>query len=279
MSNVSRLDVRLEAQWGRQAGQALLEYILVLLVVVGIIGGVIFQLNTAFRIWANNYFGNYLVCLLETGELPSLGAPDPNSECAQEFQAFDVQSGDTLTGEGVGEGDGSGGGGGRAAVAPGSNGSVGGRPGARSGRNFGRANRFRARGGGAGVDGEGDEDGISRESNRTGPGYIDGYSSDSGRPKRFATRGEIKRRGRARQEKEEEAKKKPKAKNVEGGPETRAGPELIPVANRSLAKVDAVEVDDLSFGGFLRYLVIAGIVIALVIVIGGQILQVTKSME
>lgn len=77
------------------SGQAVIEYLLILVVTVGITLGVVLQFNKAFQTFADNYFGNYLACLLETGELPSLGldGPDNVGICNEEFQAFSFTAG------------------------------------------------------------------------------------------------------------------------------------------------------------------------------------------
>lgn len=77
-----------------QSGQAVVEYILVLIVTVSIILGILYQFNDAFRNFLNSYFGDYIACLLETGELPSLGGQGPNQdECNTGFEAFSVANG------------------------------------------------------------------------------------------------------------------------------------------------------------------------------------------
>lgn len=73
-------------------GQGSIEYIMLLLIVVMISLGALYQLNTAFADYAENYFGEYLACLLETGELPNLGAPN-GTTCDSEFEPFDLASG------------------------------------------------------------------------------------------------------------------------------------------------------------------------------------------
>lgn len=87
-----------------QAGQAVLEYILVLVVIVSIILGILYQFNDAFKNFLDSYFGDYIACLLETGELPSLGGDGPGqAECIPPFQDFNIASGQSLqTGGGGG---------------------------------------------------------------------------------------------------------------------------------------------------------------------------------
>jgi len=77
-----------------ERGQALAEYILMLTVSVALILGLMFEFNTAFQSWANNYFGDYLTCLLETGELPSIGgSPGDSGVCNQFFAEFSLKNG------------------------------------------------------------------------------------------------------------------------------------------------------------------------------------------
>jgi len=93
-----------------ESGQAVLEYILILVVVVGIILGVMYQLDTAFKKYVQSYFGDYIACLLETGEMPSLGAGDgANQEiCSASFEPFSLKNGRPFSGGGGGgKGDGS----------------------------------------------------------------------------------------------------------------------------------------------------------------------------
>ena len=270
------------------SGQGLIEYLLVLILVVSLVLGVIYQLNDAFKVWANSYFGNYLMCLMESGELPNLGAgQDPNSQCHGVRPRFSIDEGEALVGDGVSEGSGSDSdagftnNSGSATQRPSGNadaGSVG------RGRSFanrtGTATRFRPRkNSGGGEDGD-EESGISRESSGQTSGFSDGAINNEGKATRVAIRGSAEFRAkRKKQKEEEEKKKKTKVKNVEQENEQRAGPQLIKVSRKAASTDEAPEIDDMSFGGYLRYLIIAAIVIALVIFLGGQVLQVSKSME
>lgn len=89
-----------------ESGQGTVEYVLLLVVVISMIMGGIYQFNDAFRVWANNYFGNYLVCLLETGELPLIsGSGGHNSECQEEFKKFNIADGkNSKGGQSIGQG-------------------------------------------------------------------------------------------------------------------------------------------------------------------------------
>ncbi len=80
-----------------QSGQAVAEYILVLLVAVILILTFLWLFSGAFKAWANNYFGDYLTCILETGELPNIsGEPGDSGQCDQFFEPFSLKNGRPL---------------------------------------------------------------------------------------------------------------------------------------------------------------------------------------
>ena len=119
-----------------QSGQGIVEYLLVLVVTVSILLGAIYQFNSAFKSWAQSYFGDYLTCLFETGELPIIdGTPGDSGECNSLFKPFSFTGGRSYAGA-----NGSGGGNG------GRNGASGGESGA-NGKNANGANGNGTRGG------------------------------------------------------------------------------------------------------------------------------------
>lgn len=80
-----------------QKGQAALEYILLLSVSVLVILGAIYQFNDAFRKFTKSYFGDYVTCLLEAGELPGV----QRGVCETNYKPFSITEGRPLIGEGV----------------------------------------------------------------------------------------------------------------------------------------------------------------------------------
>ncbi len=82
----------------QQSGQAVTEYVLILIVVVAIILGGLYQVNSAFKVWAQGYFGDYLSCLLETGELPALGGSVSAAAgvCNEMYEPFSLDKGRPL---------------------------------------------------------------------------------------------------------------------------------------------------------------------------------------
>lgn len=281
MAFVSEREIQNFRRRPGQSGQGVIEYILILIVVVSIILGGMYQLSEAFKGWANNYFGDYLTCLLETGELPTLGSSQGTGECAQLYKEFNLADGRALVDGSTNESgtpreelkpeadsNSSSGGGSAARNNDGPNGAAGGSSSA--------GNRFRARrGGGAGDD---SGPGIDKQT-RAGPGAVSEInSSDKGRPQRFQLeRGRNDYVRRLKMEDEEEARaRRPVASTGSG---QKSGSRLIPIDRKIASSQQEPEIEGFTFGNFLRYLLIGAIIIALLIFFGGQILQASKSMQ
>ncbi|MGZ3723754.1 MAG: hypothetical protein ACXVA9_12515, partial [Bdellovibrionales bacterium] len=67
------------------------------------------------------------------------------------------------------------------------------------------------------------------------------------------------------------------AKSQPGGPEAK---QRIGIKRKERTKDEQGPNDNgMSFGNFIRYLIIAAIIIALVVLVGGQMLQVSKNSE
>lgn len=275
-----RIEKRMKRKLG-QRGQGTVEYILLLALAVAIILGGIYQLNTAFRVWADNYFGNYLTCLLETGELPGLGNPEPGS-CAAEFKPFSLADGETLPGGGGGpDGDSSTdnstntddpanskGGGGLSSANAEANGGY-----SASGSTFGRGGtRTRVRRGGTNA---ADEDGGASGGAAPSAWANIGYQSDKPVLTPVRYRG-IAGRGRVIDDEKEDTRTKITS-TVSGGVDPDKPAERIRVKPKIVSTDAELEKPEFSVGNFLRYLIIIAIIIAIVIFIGGQALQVSKS--
>lgn len=65
----------------RQRGQAMIEYLLVVIVSVLIVGAMVEKMWKPFDDFVRAMMGTYVQCLLETGELPTFGAANANAEC------------------------------------------------------------------------------------------------------------------------------------------------------------------------------------------------------
>ena len=285
-----------------EAGQGTIEYILVIVVVIAIVAGGLYQLNQAFASFANNLFGEYLSCLLETGELPALGNPDDSasSTCAQFFAAFDESEaqGDLESRIGT-DGGGSGGSNGG-----GSNGSSSGGASDRSAQSSmndrnGRSGRSGtvvassgSRGGGRFGRNRGWNQGQTRNSSLGGKSSSDeeigtgntgvssyGFGNErSGAPKRQKAKFLDSSFNMGRNEQEErEAPIKTKSKTVSSHQKKKD--EVFMIERKVASKGKIREDDGFSFGDMIRYFIIAAIIIAIVVFFGGQIAQMSNEMD
>lgn len=277
-----------------QRGQGIVEYVLVLVVVVSIILGGMYQLNTAFKTWANNYFGNYLACLLETGELPSIsGTGGDSGLCNQAFKPFTLAEGRPLNPnytppENKGS-DGKGGGGSREQARNGSRVGGGGGSGGYDGYGGGYGGSGRGNGrfssswgkGRAGKGGRGGRGGKPPAPMYTGSTDAGDYGSSQTVRQKFKV--EKKNRLDNRFAFDEEKQERPKVKvaaTVKLPQDEGQKPPKSRLKRHEKKKDRAPAADSsLNLPNFLRILIIAAIVIALVMFLGGQALQIGKSMD
>lgn len=277
-----------------QSGQAAVEYVLLILIVMAVMFGSIYQLSTAFQSFAKGYFGDYLTCLLEAGELPSMG--DGMGICSGSYAPFSLASGRPyigVTGPGgggagsggssennrniAGSGDGassaSEGGASRGFVPAGSQGRGG------FGSSSGRASEGKAsedekkKGLVAATTGDGGFDNRGRgarafESSETSSG-TEPEDEIVGRT-RFVSKKADEKKQALRKDKVDvnEADKKIKGSRV---PTSASG------------RIQGKEISDddlaLTLPNFIRFLLIAAIVIALVLFLGGQAVAIKKGTE
>lgn len=291
-------DTQFSRRSGSQGGQAVIEYILLLVVTIIIVFGATYQFNDAFKAWANNYFGDYLACLLETGELPAIGGTGGvSSSCNDVFKTFSLAEGRPWDGGGGGGGGGNGGGGGdddgdgggfddddNEGDGSGGGGSAEGgassgytKVSRRSGAGFDRDGRF---GGNTSGDSAGRGAGPRRKDVYTG-------STDSSIPAGMLNGNQGRTTQRQRvlsgeyfisQEKRDETESERSPLKITEG--SRVERKQMMIIKRELAEAKPeVEEKEMGFGDYFRYLLIAALIIALVIVIGGQIAQISQEME
>lgn len=95
-----------------RSGQAAVEYVLLIVVVVSLVLG-LKNIFSSFNDFMNAYIGDYVVCLMEYGELPSLGVGDSDQKkhtdgsgrsCNQRFADFNFGSGRPPIARGVAQG-------------------------------------------------------------------------------------------------------------------------------------------------------------------------------
>ena len=264
-------------------GQAAIEYILLLVIAVGLLIALTSQIMKPFGAFMDNYMGAYLQCILETGELPSLGNDDDTAlkdeGCNAKFDAATLAGGrppsaGTSTSSGSSEPEGRG---------------------SSSGSSYaGSASRGGSRltsgsgGGSAGVDGAGaGSDGKKTVVGEEGSGgSSNGYLNLS----RGETTTIIRRRAKqmtlgsdrlSAADLDALKKKQEKEKNdkpVIVGESNQRGPKKIPVKTPPPREIASEDVD-FTIGNFIRIIFIAGIIIALVLLLGGQAMQMSKDFE
>lgn len=303
---------------GRESGQAIIEYVLLLVIVVSIILGIMHQFSDAFRKYTRGMFdpeNGYIVCLLETGVLPG------DATCQDQFAAFSLSNGKALVSGGGGSGGGSGGGPSGQSSNPGSRGPGGGAGG--SGTRPGDRNASRAEeGGGAGAGGE------IRSSGGNGATYVgDGGGGGGGGGRGFLRPRSTKVGQMAASSKEESSlggadsllgksnstavatmtasgKAKPLArgfaymedekssestaarapitsvgKNGDDGGGSLRPKKAVENVSRGPSQEMKVNEGSFGFGDFIRYLLIIAVIIAILLFFGGQLLQMSKSWE
>jgi hypothetical protein len=113
-----------------QGGQALVEYILLLVIMVSLVLGMKKGFSNLSKSM-DSYVGDYVKCLMEYGELPSLGVADPDlnrhsvtgglgKTCDSKFEPFTFSGGFAATSTGGGGGGPGGSGGGSGGTSSGS---------------------------------------------------------------------------------------------------------------------------------------------------------------
>src|SRR6185312_711584 len=262
-----------------ESGQGLVEYILVLVVTCILILGLMSQFYKPFQQWMTSYMGPYLQCLLDVGELPSFGSSGDSGLCASEFQAGNGVYSKTTPIPSVSSSSSSSGG-----TENNSNSS--------SGKNSG---------------GSGGGSSASSESNYRVKGFAVGKSKGADGPTEAASGGEVplsqtryfKSGGSSSEavavrqsdvvgisglggaEKERIEKNKEKVINAgslgDGLPGSKNKKLELKEPDRKIAS-SAPEAP-WSFSSYMKFAVILMIIIAIVLFLGGQILQISKSME
>lgn len=277
-----------------QSGQGALEYILVLVVTVGLIIGMLAQFNKSVEVWLNNYFGDYLACLLETGEVPSLGSTSDFGVCAAfhptfQGQVFSGASSDNNNGGGSGGGNNSDSSsnksssknGSRNSSVSASRGGVNSSSSSTSSGKFGKISKFKTAPGGGGSGSSSSKKGDKTNTGNTNvstPGGL-GESSTGPNVVRMKTN-DLGASFSVKRDLEDEREEKvsvsiskdelKKSKRQERFPAAKALPKNLKDTDPSL---------DVGYGDYLRYLLIFAIIIAILVFFGGQVLQMSKSMD
>ena len=256
------------------SGQAIVEYILILVVVITLALALMTRFSKPFAKWAQFYIGDYIECLLDQGELPALGGTNTVSDC-EPTSNFKEDGGGGKGGKGSNTAENSG---------PSGSGS-------RS-RNSGAGRTLRTDSGGrfkelriGGFDGAAADSKVSSATaeNRQSKGqeYFRGRTPiriEGGKGSRATgftgvLQGEVEKIKKREQ-------KVQKVASAMGDEISSPGQKKFEftVKERKPTDVDLTG-GDWSFGKLLRLLLIILIAIALVLFMGGQLMQISKSME
>lgn len=280
-----------------QSGQAVIEYILVIIVIVAIATGVLYQFNSSFARWATSYFGSYFACLLETGELPGIsGSGGDSGVCSQLYEDFKFTAGVVPRIPGGGGGGNTGGGGSHQTRTQGPSRSSGTEASHNDASSSGQASYGR-------VGGKSRSGSFSQSS-------LDGTSGSNGKRAKFSKNTKSKglytgsteislanslnqqsgqsqkikissldRRYGFSDDQENDKKDKISLSKKDKNQVTSRTNEKIRVNRKVAASEQHIAESSMTFGSFIRFLIIAAIVIALVVLLGGQGLQISKSWE
>ncbi len=283
----------------KEAGQAVIEYLLVMVITLAIILGLMYQFNDAFKQFLDTYFGDYIACLLETGELPSLGGNGPNqSQCVSPYGDYNLSAGasqyDTNSGS-----SGSGGGSSRSSSegdGGGDGSSSGGGSGSRSNRSLRRSN-VSSTGGAANSETLGNSKARNgrpssvKQSQSQNQTKQNGFESDSSEGSFGGGRGRTRRRKRiiylgdnytnkdAKEKGSPAVVGKSSSKKKKGGKGDLRKPSFALDVPESKKMGADDKKPGFQFGILIKILLIAGIVIAIFLLLGGQALQIKKSWQ
>ncbi|MGE5085278.1 MAG: hypothetical protein ACM3MG_03195 [Bacillota bacterium] len=274
-------------------GQAVIEYVLLLIISVSLVLMLVYQIFKPMQNFVQGFMGDYMACLLETGELPAFGGTDASATKAADLGCsakFNNITGNSSGASGAGSGSGSDSSSASAASKASSRGNDSGSGSSSSGGGYaGSSSRngsrylTSSRRGSSGVDGSSSAQGgkvveIALDGGGSG-GFFKGSNGGGyiGQGRKITSVGVT---GLTDTEKKKLEKKAMGAKNaVVASGEFGTPPKKISVKKPEPKREIASEDEPLTIGNFIRYLFIAALVLALVIFIGGQALQMSKSGE
>lgn len=261
-----------------QSGQAILEYTLLVLIILGLLGGVVYQFNTAFRSYADRLFvgeNSYFGCLIKKGILPGTGTevcPPPK---------FRMADGKQLPNMGPSGGEGSGGGQGlgkgslenKNSMPSSGRGSEG-----RSGT-IAFSNADKKNGGikSSSLNASGAE---KKEKANTGSDGVSSSASGGSDSTTVASAETGFGYNKRRQNTTEENYQEKAATTVPASErDMKTAREIAQAKKKKEKKADFVDEDNFSFSNIFKYLVIIALVFGIIFFVGSQFLAVSRSQK
>jgi Cobalamin biosynthesis protein CobN and related Mg-chelatases len=273
-----------------QSGQALIEYVLILIITVSLVLMLMTQIFEPFQKFIQSYMGDYVSCLLETGELPSLGSDDTTAAdegCNKQFENASWTKGRPATGSGstsTGSSSDSSSSSSSSSSDSDSSSSSGSSNSRYAGSNSRNGSRYfnTPQSRSSGLDGQAQGDGKTVEialDNGGGGSFFSGNNSSVAiRQQRKVSYVPVT--GLTEAEKKKVQKKEESKATVLPTGDGVGKPAKKTAVKKPEPKPEfEAEEKPFTIGNFIRILFIAAIIIAIVIFIGGQALQMSKSME
>lgn len=267
-------------------GQAVIEYVLMLIITVSLILMLVTQIFKPMQAFVQSFMGDYMACLLETGELPALGQDTGQSECKINFQNVAGSVNNSSSSSGSSSNNSSSSSSTSKSSSNNSESSTSGSSGTYAGSNSrspGNNSISRQRSPSKGIDSSSGPNGKVVEIALEGGGAGGFYRSNTG-----GTYVEVGRRvasvpitgltAEERKKLEKKGQGANKTTSIQG--EGFSPPIKKTAVKKPDEKAQLVDEDKpVTFGNFIRWLFIAALVIALLIFLGGQALQFSKSAE
>lgn len=260
-----------------ESGQATTEYVLLLIVMVAIILALITQFFKPMQNFLSSYMGDYTACLLQTGELPSFGGESSIASeegCSAKFEPGTLANGrpplDPATNSGSnkgkdGSGNESGGGGGGGSSASSRGGS--------SSRVLSSSRRSTQSGDVAATASKTTE----IATNGAGSGSFFTTNSSGTIVIRRSKSTVLSSRQYSEEVKKALAKRQEGGRRVISSESTGTPPKKVSIKIPEKIERAPAEEAEFTLGNFMRMLFIIGIILAIVIFVGGQVLQMSKN--
>jgi hypothetical protein len=283
-------NVRRNNNFINNKGQAVLEYVFLMFMILVVLLGIIIAISRSTQQFAQNYFGAYFTCLLEVGELPSLGADGVSStECDDEYKPFTLADG----------------------WAPKDSSYNGSNPDSENNKNNGDKSEDQSTdysksstavsessGTGAGNSGSSSVDNFGsrgqkvplsnadkRGNSKSGDDDLGNSSAKNNfeQPQEFGTDGSGRSEyvpiyGRVADENKKDNATAVKADSQNDPEQALRGKRVPATAPKSLDKNEKPD-EGISFPDFIKYLIIAAIILIILIFFGGQVMQYQKSQD